>query len=297
MCIVIAKPSGENYPDKNTLRNCESSNRDGIGICYIKPHETMVTINKDFNDHEDLHEWLNHNIEKEDLAIIHFRYKTAGLKIKGNRHPFPITSNMMLLKSINLKTRYAMAHNGTFTKYSGHKKYSDTQKFTVDMLADPAIKNNLTNKKIQKLLTDYIGFNKIAILTHRHELITLGEFEEHEGLLYSNDGYKDSWNWSYGYDLLEFKSYSSIKNRVYSGICDGCNHQRTIKEVIIDDEAFNLCKKCRRKAKRNNRLVQKGEELIDCDYCANAVPERYIHDLWESKVCRECYLTYSGQGD
>ena len=124
MCMIVVKDKGVKLPKDEYLKNGASKNSDGIGICYRKKGEKKVTIKKDFKDVNALNKWLKENIGEEDQLIIHFRLATSGKRDAGNRHPFPITENKLLLRKNNLKKRFAVAHNGVINKYYGsNQKY------------------------------------------------------------------------------------------------------------------------------------------------------------------------------
>jgi len=144
MCLIISKPKGVALPIKKHLVEAEKNNPDGIGIAYYK-NNGIVRIKKTFRNVHSLYKFLKANITAEDILLIHFRIATSGKVDKGNRHPFPITLNKQLLRKEELSCRFAVAHNGVISQYGGHKKYSDSQKFIIDILANKRIKANLSN--------------------------------------------------------------------------------------------------------------------------------------------------------
>lgn len=238
MCIIITKKQGIELPNKNTLKNCEENNPHGCGIALWKQGRKEVYIKKDFKNYKKLYNFLIDNVKKEDVLIIHFRIATDGLIDKGNRHPFPLTKNIKLLRKINLLCNYAVAHNGILNRWSGHEKYSDTQKFIFNVLSEPLIKNNLQNKTIQELITGYLGKDKLAILTCEGNLYLFGDWiEENNGLLFSNDGYQREKILLYNYDYKKYLGYKN--NKKYNNKCEFCSN-----EAIIKYKEIWLCKKC-----------------------------------------------------
>ena len=259
MCVIVAKPQGKDVPNREILANCEKSNPHGIGIMYYKADKPMVHIKKDFRNAGSLHNWLKQNITKEDTLVIHFRYATSGKVDKGNRHPFPITRNKSLLRRTELICQRGVVHNGVLSQYGGHHKYSDTQKFTVDILADPKIKRNLGSKAVIKLIREYINGDKLAILANQ-QLILIGEFIEDKGILYSNTTYKTT---RYRYftlddtkdvvDTMEDTLHSEYEDEDdYVAFCDMCNAEIPIEESIEYNNSI-ICIGCYHKLETHYR--------------------------------------------
>lgn len=234
MCLIVVKDIGVKLPDKEKLHNGFINNSDGVGVAVLKPNKRVVYIKKDFIDFETFHTWVTENVGIDDLCVIHFRLATSGKVDSGNRHPFPITYNKNLLRKSTLYCKMAVAHNGILSDYSiKDSKYSDTQKFVVDILAN--IKYKLDNTAIRKLVTSYIGNDKLAIIDGvNRKLILFGDFTKDESILYSNNGYTYNKNDYYG-----------NKHAIGCDICDS-----TKKVIYVENEKANLCKRCRRGIKK-----------------------------------------------
>ena len=234
MCLIAVKKQGVKLPDKTQLENGYKNNPDGVGVAILRNNENRIYIKKDFNDFDDFYKWAGKNIDINDLAIIHFRLATSGKVDIGNRHPFPITRNKLLLRKTELLCNFAVAHNGILSDYSvKDKKYSDTQKFILDILA--GLKYKLDNEAILKLIKNYIGSDKLAIINAIHrKLILIGEYIEDNGIFWSNNGYKDI-----------YKKHIWDKNE---WACELCDNTKKIK--YDEKEKAFLCKKCRRGIKR-----------------------------------------------
>lgn len=240
MCLIAVKEIGKNLPSREKLFNGFQNNSDGVGIALLKKEHNTILIKKDFKDFEDFYAWAITNISINDIAVIHFRFATSGKVDIGNRHPFPITHNSVLLRKAETFCRFALAHNGVLSEYSGHKKYSDTQKFIVDIIA--GLKYKLDNPSIQKLIVSYIGSDKLAIIDALHrKTILLGEYKTcDEGILWSNDGYT--------YNRKDYSNNTSYTNNKYV-VCDLCESKK--KVMWVDNERAFLCKKCRRGIKKH----------------------------------------------
>jgi hypothetical protein len=297
MCLIIAKPAGVKVPPEAHFRIGYKNNGDGLGLAYWKSDNTngLVTIKKDFDTIDQMITFINDNIGKDDLLIVHFRLATHGLKDKGNRHPFPITDNSGLMRELELESRMVVAHNGIISQYNDHKKYSDTQKFVMDILGDPVIMNNIRNSTIQKLIIEYVGRDKLAIGIGNGDLLLLGEYEKDGGCFYSNTGYKVDrtylyqrhWNGSYDVNAYN-KSYSITDKREnakpFEDTCEGCGGLKKVMDVKYKDQFFLLCKACRKKAKKGKlALVQE-----QCACCSDWKDETEMVDMYQDKVCKDC---------
>jgi predicted glutamine amidotransferase len=266
MCLIISKQSGIGLPKPEYLRSGACTNRDGLGVAYHKEGVDEVVIKKDFKDVLDLIAWIPENITVNDSLLVHFRFATSGLKDEGNRHPFPITKNLELIRKTNLVCQEAIVHNGVFTGYNDLQTYNDTQKFIFDILADEEVRTNLKNPAIKKLIENYLHNSKIAILLHTGEILYFGDFLEEDGLQFSNRGYK--WGWSkydrsdYGKGWWSDKEKDKNKNitHTHTPVTDAkekdifyCEHcklseasVKEIKEIWYKKVKLVLCKNCRK---------------------------------------------------
>lgn len=301
MCIIIIKKQGVELPKQEWLDNSERTNRDGIGVCYKKADRSEVVIKKDFVNATTLGVWLKDNIVKEDDLIIHFRFATHGIKDVGNRHPFPISKDKKLLREANLVCRMALTHNGVISQHSGHQKFSDTQKFVLGIMSDDAVKNNLNSPAIRKMIGDYIGSDKLAILDNEGTVYLWGEFIREEGLLFSNSGYKATER------VIQYNWWNSATPEGHYGECDGCKDKTHVKVTEIKQGNTNmlldLCKKCRKKARKaklsinglNVRVVEdEGAEnepaIQKCSSCFEEYETKAMVDSSWGKMCRKCAI-------
>jgi predicted glutamine amidotransferase len=308
MCIIIGKVSGVKFPKDEYLKTSESHNSDGIGIAYHKFGTDKVIIKKDFKDVNDLIKFQNENLKEEDSVLYHFRFATHGLKDEGNRHPFPASKDENLLRSVNLETNLAIAHNGVLSEYSDKKnKLSDTQLFIGEIMSDEVIINNINNEVILSLIAERVSPSRLAIMQKNGDIIFLNTFTEEDGCLYSNTNYKTpkfnylntnySSGWSYqgeygayghGYGLpstldaqdakaikaLNNKSYANIvKSTAYKAKCDDCAKEQHVMDVESGDVILKLCKKCRkrfRKDEKERNLTDKPPtQDSEMYYCAS----------------------------
>jgi predicted glutamine amidotransferase len=234
MCMIIVKPKGARIPKKKNLKYCYENNSDGIGLAYTLKDNKNVHIKKDFKDFNDFHTFLCKNIKKEDLAVIHFRFATSGLVDNGNNHPFPISNNLKRLRQVNLICQKAIAHNGVISKFSGHNKYSDTQKFIYNVIGNVNFKENLKDVKIKKRIKSIIGKDRLAIID-KGELILFGDYTEYKNCLYSNYNFMPV-----KYEKVNYKKDGYDYSKYTYCECAFCGKYREVEEI----KGFYLCQKC-----------------------------------------------------
>jgi predicted glutamine amidotransferase len=304
MCLISVKIIGVDLPKDEDLKEGESGNKDGIGIAYWKNNTKEVLIKKDFLDIDTFLTWLHLNIKKEDSCVIHFRYATHGLKDAGNRHPFPLTKNTELLRKTELVCQSAVAHNGIISEYNRHTKYSDTQKFVLDILSDETIKNSLESAGVKKLISNFIGFDRLAIITNVGKIHLWGEYEKEGDVYYSNSGYKRKSFFGRMYNT----DYESVDNEPrfanssirkdwegYKDTCEGCSENKFVRyvEVKKDDGTSvykKLCKKCRKKGRKGELPlgVLEDKSAEECAYCQIQHPKENMNDYQQIRICDDC---------
>ena len=254
MCIIIAKSEGVALPSLDTLKICNTNNDDGCGLAYHKKGGDKVHIKKDFLTVEDMWDYITENITVDDSAIIHFRLATSGLVDFGNRHPFPLSNEDEKLRSPELSTKIAVAHNGVFSRWNNEKgDLSDTQLFIKNVLSDKLIRDNLKgNLAIQTLLSDFIGGSKLAILDNTGHLSVWGHFHKDDGLYYSNQSYQtvrityfnfDAWN-EYKQMEIGYRGQEDNPSPVVGEICSSCYEDTSTTVIAIDNELWPLCTEC-----------------------------------------------------
>lgn len=201
MCIIVAKPSGIKLPTTETLDNCYTSNKNGIGIAYNLPGE-YPHIAKGYFSVPQLEKIMRERgICEDHNLIIHFRFATHGKVDKGNCHPFPLTNNYEDMRLLNCQSSCAIAHNGVFSGMPANKNHSDTMKFIGGILASSEIIENLEKQSVRELIRGYCGFSSKLAFLKSTGLSLIGDFEKSEGIHYSNKqfeswGYKPSRNTS-----------------------------------------------------------------------------------------------------
>ena len=240
MCVIVAKKMGVELPSKKILENCFDVNPDGAGLMYVNENKKIV-IEKGFMTFEAFYKKLMELDKKYDLKkkalVMHFRITTQGGTSPGNCHPFPVTDDEKKLKSTYLECdNIAFAHNGIISLYSmrDDKGMSDTMLLSKELLYPLFNYNKKFYKQEhnQELIEEIIGTDKIAFLDNEEKIITIGEFKEDEGVLYSNLNHKKNYNY-YNYNYNDYYNYDNYSYNSYN------NHSELLEELILqEDEAF-----------------------------------------------------------
>lgn len=205
MCIISAKPAGVAMPSTETLRTMWDANPDGAGFMYPimqggKP-TGLVQIEKGFmkwQDFETAIETLSRQIDLTATALVmHFRITTHGGTCPELTHPFPVVSSTSVLKKIRSAAKVGIAHNGIISSVSPSKDMSDTSEYVRSQLAPlaKALPRFYENPNAIELIKNAIG-SKMAILTPEGNIVTIGDFNVKDGVLYSNFSHEPR-SWSY----------------------------------------------------------------------------------------------------
>jgi hypothetical protein len=287
MCIIIVKKPGVACPSLDTLRQCQRVNKDGIGVMWHKSDSMGVHINKTFRDADQFHEWMKDNVSTEDTCVIHFRLATHGLTDVGNRHPFPITSDKSMLRAPTIVCNAALAHNGVIGHLARHEKFSDTQKFVMEILSNPAIRDSLDNPAVDRLVKNFIGSDKLAILDRRGELRLYGEYVDDNGLLFSNHTYKPF--------ILEQTQSLYGEWPGWLDTCDVCGSSKSVR-TVTQGKFVNtlLCAKCRKKHLRHDSPVK--SEAKQCSNCFDWHERRELSQTRMGYMCKKCKADYDYLG-
>ena len=229
MCIIAAKPAGVKMPSDTYINNMFDNNSDGAGFMYA--HNNRVHIEKGFMNRESFYERLNELSEQFDITelpmVMHFRITTHGGTKPENCHPFPVTDSIGQMKKLKCRTNIGVAHNGIITIDVRSKEISDTMEYIASQMAPlrRAVPDFYRNKDLLEMINNAIG-SKMVIMNKRGEMVFIGNFEETDGVKYSNTTYK------YGKSLRDFPySYSLYNDDFYDGYSD-----YSLKELMWLDE-------------------------------------------------------------
>lgn len=188
MCVIVAKPSGIKMPTEDQITDMWYTNPDGAGFMYEK--NGTVFIRKGFMHLQDFLDAIDQLGKKNDLQelplVMHFRITTHGGTKPENCHPFPITDSVGVLTKLDSKTKLGVAHNGIIP-ITPRKDISDTMEYILTQLAPlhRAVPKFYANKDLIKMVYNAVH-SKLAFLTDKGEIFTVGDFQERDGILYSN---------------------------------------------------------------------------------------------------------------
>lgn len=207
MCIIAAKPKGVDMPNYTQLWNMWNRNPDGAGLMYAV--NGKVHIEKGFMDRDRYMDRLDELEELYDLKelpmVMHFRITTHGGTKPENCHPFPISDSLGMLKKLKLTTRVGVAHNGIIP-ITPRKDISDTMEYVASQLAplSRAVPEFYKDKNLMQMIKNATE-SKLAFLTNKGDIYTVGKFIEHNGIMYSNTSYEHGWSWrDYDYTKWEY---------------------------------------------------------------------------------------------
>lgn len=210
MCIICAKPANIKFPDMDTVRNMWYGNPDGAGIMY-PTKKGRVQIEKGFMKLSDFEKRLASLTKEIDLdktpVVMHFRITTHGGTTPGNTHPFPLTDSVDRLKLTRVTSSVGIAHNGIIHSVSPRRGISDTMEYIATQLAplSRALPDWYHNQDALTLVRNGID-SKLAVLTGDGEIVTIGEFNTNNGIMYSNYSWQGhgsrsaSAMWTYAWD-------------------------------------------------------------------------------------------------
>lgn len=198
MCLISIAPKGtEKLSDEflESIRSGAYTNDDGSGYMVKYNGDSRVFISKGFFDMEALIKELREkNLTKDDELVVHSRSATSGRTDKWNTHPFVISNvheDIILLEGFT--DNAVLAHNGIFSQFSFKDTgFSDTYHFVDQLMSIPELLALAKRDKdaFEYILSDYMSWNKLAILCPDRDLLLLGTFMTDNGYIYSNKGYK-----------------------------------------------------------------------------------------------------------
>jgi len=202
MCLVIAKPAGVAMPPCQHFTQGFLNNSHGFGLAYWEKGMAQVQIIKGAMTSQEALAMIKAIPDPVPKTIImHFRLATFGAQTPGNCHPYPVSKDIADLLALEIKTKYAIAHNGMILNYycrSGlggaeeetedSPDLTDTQHFILDYLV--GLGKAIYNQSVRALIEGFTE-SKFAILDGKGRLELIGKFCKDNGVYYSNTSYKD----------------------------------------------------------------------------------------------------------
>ena len=210
MCIIVAKPAGIAMPNDSIIENCFWGNPDGAG--YMVANGKTVTIRKGFMQLDDLYQALAAEGDLTEYSVVmHFRIKTHGKVQPSCCHPFPVTSDHSRLSATYETDRIGVAHNGIIQSMTSKTSEgtSDTMAYIAEVIAPMRrlSEDFMHNSNALDIFEATVG-SRLCFLDNSGDIVTIGEFINDGGILYSNTSYTrniSNWNsygdiWRGGYD-------------------------------------------------------------------------------------------------
>ena len=212
MCVIMVKEKGLTPPTEQKIADMWDRNSDGAGFMYTL--NKRVYIEKGFMDLKaflNAYAGLEKRIKKigkdiKDIPIVmHFRITTHGGTNPENTHPFPVTPETDLLRSLDNYNELSVAHNGIIHSVTPVQGDSDTATYIRHVIfplwaSNPSF---LEDPYLQALIDNTIDGSRLAFLDKFGKITTFGRFEKgDDGLLYSNllhEWYYPSVYGHYGY--------------------------------------------------------------------------------------------------
>lgn len=175
MCVILN--CVEKAPDKDILRFCELTNRDGGGVAW-RDRVKNVNVYKKGLKSEEIADII------KDLPlpyVIHFRIGTAGGKVNELCHPFEISVNSELNKECETPNNL-LFHNGHISEYTLLNKL-----FKINLrghVSDSRILASLLAKTGLKTIRHFANGNKFIIMGKK--TLMIGDWKQKDGIYYSN---------------------------------------------------------------------------------------------------------------
>ncbi len=281
MCIIIVKNKGVEVPSMKTLKYCEKLNPHGFGMAWAG--KDSVHIRKGF-DHLKEMDVLSNKVGKDSDIIYHFRQASSGAICKELRHPFPITQNKDIMKALNVKCDFAMAHNGHIAKLDKHKGASDTMMLIKTILQPLWRERNIP--AMRELLESYIGWGKLAIISTKG-IETVGSFVKDKDTLleFSNSNYKETH--LAGDDRKSWKNWNGGNDGKWKKGKDGAwSLQKCAKGVTVVGTSSDLPVHYQPQTPVHPIARM---EYTSCQRCGQIIPSNAMYYVDEAGVCWNCY--------
>lgn len=264
MCVIAVKPKNVSMPDDDTIRAMWDCNPDGAGFMWADGKS--VHISKGYMTVDELLKALKKMSQKYELRelpmVLHFRIGTAGGNIPENTHPFTITDSIPLLQKKEMKAHIGVAHNGVIPIEPRQKDISDTMEYIASQLA-PLYRYDrefYRSKDILNLIYN-ATHSKWAIMNAEGDVVTIGDFQEREGILYSNLHHE----W---YSFGRYNKYGCIGSRDGSFFWEEYDECENVELVLLPPDACLF-------DEASGQFMEVGDSVILMDFWG--IP--YVSDL------------------
>lgn len=264
MCIIVVVPAGIDMPSDDTLKECFRRNPDGAGFMWSDGKE--VHIRKGFMTWEDFEKALGDEFDAghiftDSTVVMHFRITTSGRTQPKCCHPFPISDKKEDLQATSFDSRFGIAHNGVIRWCHTEDGWSDTMDYVAGVVAPLAHMHPsfMYSSDAKELLKKTCG-SKLAIINHAGEYMLVGEFNEENGVYYSNTSYIP-----FKYNYSSYESVWGKWDDAY-GDFDWDDYESAWDEFELP---FESCEVCPMNTECDMRKAYCTDEMEALDVCAD----------------------------
>ena len=193
MCIICVKKAGVKAPTTEVIENMFLANPNGAGFAYVKNNRVIInkglmTLESFTTALDKVYKSLGNKIQNTPF-IYHFRITTSGGTKQSLTHPFPLSNKKSKLLRLQQSCDVAVAHNGIID-INIEKGLSDTATYIKNELsAYKTIKTDFYKSEVIQDAIEHRIDSKLAILSQDGSIVTIGNFEEENALLFSNTSY------------------------------------------------------------------------------------------------------------
>jgi predicted glutamine amidotransferase len=252
MCIAILNAKG--VLSLKTFKTCWAANPDGAGLCYFDGERIQTAKEmKSVKNFHKIYLSVREKYPEIDIAI-HFRISTHGRVNITNCHPFKVNKTT------------AFIHNGVINNMGVNPDFSDTYIFNETIMKSlPA--NFVKNTAVLELLSNYIGYSKLVIISGEISSIVNEEL-----------GFWDANNW------YSNKSYIAPKEAKLPAAArygwdywDGWEYDAKSKGYV-NSKADKLS--------IDIEEIERGCKICEC--CRESAESVSYVNSWSMNVCDKC---------
>ena len=198
MCVIAISERGKRQPTRAELLAMFKHNPHGAG--YMLARGGRVEIHKGFMLFDDFWRAVrSERLTAADPVVYHFRISTQAGVNPEMTQPFPLTSRLAITKALDVRCTVGIAHNGIIpvTADPAERNYSDTALFVAGYLSGMIRTTSDIDDVLLNEIKSLIGWSKLAIMDGTGEIVTIGKFTEHNGILLSNLNHIHTKSWKF----------------------------------------------------------------------------------------------------
>jgi len=198
MCVIAVSERGTRQPTKAELLAMFNHNPHGAG--YMLARGGRVEIHKGFMWFDDFWRAVrSERLTAADPVVYHFRISTQAGVNPEMTQPFPLTSRLSITKALDVRCTVGIAHNGIIpvTADPAEHNYSDTALFVAGYLSGMMRTTSDIDAALLTEIESLIGWSRLAIMDGTGEIVTIGKFTEHNGILLSNLNHIHTKSWKF----------------------------------------------------------------------------------------------------